>query len=186
MMVGAEVGDGGRSANPHLGACDEHSASFEVGPLTVSYWPPSFRRMFRAVVVRRCCNLSDLHRQHRNRSPINARDWKTDTFALLLGGKNVEQRQIVIRRRNREDRVPSERFVIDERLVLAGQHHILGGTFEAHRPVVGLARMPAPRIGVEDCARDCRCRGSARPRPEAAPASCRSQNGRMRAWSSRC
>jgi lactate dehydrogenase-like 2-hydroxyacid dehydrogenase len=37
-------------------------------------------------------HLSDLHRQHRNRSPINAGDRKTDTFALLLGGKNVEQR----------------------------------------------------------------------------------------------
>jgi hypothetical protein len=39
----------------------------------------------------------------------------------------------LIRRRNREGRVSSERFVIDERLVLAGQHHIPGDAFEAHR-----------------------------------------------------
>jgi len=70
--------------------------------------------MYLAAVIRSCRNLSDLHRQHRNRSPIKARDRKTDAFAVLRGGKNVEQRQIVIRRRNREGRVPSERFVIDE------------------------------------------------------------------------
>jgi hypothetical protein len=42
-----------------------------------------------SVVVRSCRKLSDLHRQHRNRLPINARDWKADTFAGLLGGKTA-------------------------------------------------------------------------------------------------
>ena len=44
--------------------------------------------------------LSSLHGQHGNRSAVDTFDWKTDAFAFVVASKDVQQRQVVVGRRN--------------------------------------------------------------------------------------
>jgi hypothetical protein len=57
--------------------------------------------------------------------------------------------KIVIRRRNRPQRLATQRFVIDERLVIAGHEEAFGFVFEVDGPVVGIGHMTAPCVRVQ-------------------------------------
>jgi hypothetical protein len=46
-------------------------------------------------------------------------------------------------------RLASQFIVLDQRLVFARNHHLLGLFFETNGPVVRVGHMPAPRIGVK-------------------------------------
>src|SRR5581483_9342272 len=50
---------------------------------------------------------------------------------------------------NRERRIGPQALVVDERLEVASKHPVFCRTLEANRPIVGLARMPTPSVGVE-------------------------------------
>jgi hypothetical protein len=51
--------------------------------------------------------------------------------------------------RDRKRCIRAERVVINKGLMVAGKNHLSGGVFEACRPIVGAARMPAPGVGVK-------------------------------------
>ena len=54
---------------------------------------------------------------------MDAFDRKFDPLLAMPWGQDVEQRQI-------QCRVPTECVLVDERLVVAGEHHVPGGTFK--------------------------------------------------------
>jgi len=57
--------------------------------------------------------------------------------------------EVVIGSWNGELSVWSEAFVIDERIVFAGHHHLPGFLLEANRPIVGIGHVASPGVSVE-------------------------------------
>src|SRR5690242_21005400 len=55
----------------------------------------------------------------------------------------------MIRCRNRKRRIRPEGLVLHEWLNVACEHHLLRLALEANRPIVRIARMPTPGVGVE-------------------------------------
>src|SRR5688500_10277474 len=93
--------------------------------------------------------LADLHGQHRDRSAIHSFHRKPDVVVPARGTEHVQQRQVVVGRRNRPQRVLAERTVIDERRVLAFDEEIARDGLEAYGPIVGLDALPTPRVGMQ-------------------------------------
>ena len=65
-------------------------------------------------------SLTNLHRQHRNGSAVDAFNWKSNAIVPLPGGEDVEQREVMVGRGDRESRIAPELLVFDERRALAG------------------------------------------------------------------
>src|SRR5205814_668103 len=61
------------------------------------------------------------HREHRDRPSIDARYRERDVLSRPRGTGDVEQRQIVLGCRDRHHGMAAERFVVDERRVIAGR-----------------------------------------------------------------
>src|SRR5688572_5026056 len=93
--------------------------------------------------------LANLHGQHRDGAAVETLDRIADRLAAPVLRQHVEEGKVMIRRRRRQHRVPAERFVVDERRKIAGAHGAARHGFEAYRPVIGLNRMTAPRIGMQ-------------------------------------
>src|SRR4029450_13991251 len=58
----------------------------------------------------------------------------------------VEEREVVIRRRNGEPRVGAEGLVVDERAHVAALHERARAPLETNRPVEGSVVGPSPRV----------------------------------------
>ena len=87
--------------------------------------------------------------EHGDRAAIESRDGKGCRLAILLLSENVQQRQVMLRRRDCEHRVRSERLVVDERSVVAGENQFTRQLFEPNSPVEWFDRVAAPGIGVK-------------------------------------
>src|SRR5688572_33433781 len=79
--------------------------------------------------------LADLHGEHGNRSAVDAFDRKADAIALLAASKHVKQREVMVGRRNRQQCIFAQRFIVDEWLEVACEHEVSRGAFETHGPV---------------------------------------------------
>ncbi len=66
------------------------------------------------------CRLPTLTASIEIDPPSTPSTGKSDLVLLLPGADHVQQRQVVVRRRNRQHRVAAERLVVHERLVIAG------------------------------------------------------------------
>src|SRR5436305_82913 len=85
--------------------------------------------------------------EHGDRAAVESGDRKACRLAILLLSENVQQRQVMLRRRNREHRVTSERLVVDERSVVADENKLTRPLLEPDSPVEWFDGMAAPGIG---------------------------------------
>jgi hypothetical protein len=79
--------------------------------------------------------LADADGQHRNRSAVRTLDGEGNRVAVLSRADHGDQREIVIRPWNRQQRLSTQRFVVDQRLVVARYEEAFGFVFEADGPV---------------------------------------------------
>ena len=167
-----------------LSECAYHSAT-QVVPRVVEY-PRVGRRFgfYRGCCERRrpeqsllssavhptCCvvrlrptaSSGDPNTEHGDRAAIESRDRKGCRLAILLLSENVQQRQVMLRRRDCEHRVRSERLVVNERSVVAGENQLTRQLFEPNSPSRRVRPGGGPRNRCEGYAQGCRCRRSGR------------------------
>ena len=103
---------------------------------------------------------ADPNTKHGYRAPIESRDRKGRLLALVLLSQNVQQRQVMLRRRDCEHRVRSEPLVVNERSVVAGENQLTRQLFEPNPPSRRVRPGGGPRNRCEGYAQGCRCRRS--------------------------
>src|SRR5262249_54376303 len=92
---------------------------------------------------------SDPYRKHRDRSALHALHGEVEGIPVLQGAEHVEERKVVVRRRDGEPRVGAEGLVVEERRDVTLLHERTGALLETDRPVEGTGLVASPRVEAQ-------------------------------------
>ena len=109
------------------------------------------RRCGRGVVLmeKRNRSLSDPHREHGHRAPVEPFDGETQALSFLSRPEHIEQGEIVVRCRYGELRVRPPPTVIEKVPLLTGLKQVPDLRLESRRPAVDLRVRVVPVVGAD-------------------------------------